>query len=294
MLNNFILENFINPITVSLYSLLVGSFLTACIYRIPYGRPKGLESLEADEVELEKELAASNDKISIFKPVRSFCPNCKNLIAWWQNIPVLSWFLLRGKCYSCKTPISFRYPAVELLSLAFGLLCYYQFDSWTALIIYLFCCSLIVISFIDIDYYIIPNVISYPGMVIGLALSGFNQYFHIFEKPLAANLTASLLGLAGGLFLWLISELYYLLRKKVGLGFGDVKLMAMAGLFFGPSHAIQAIFLGSFAGSILGIGLILLTKKGSQYPLPFGPYLALGIVLSIFTNVNLMEYFVIR
>ncbi len=288
-------ENFINPITVGLYSLLVGSFLTACIYRIPYGRPKGLESLEADEVELEKELAKSTDKISIFKPTRSFCPNCKNLIAWWQNIPVLSWFALRGKCYSCKAPISFQYPAVELLSLAFAMICYYQFSSWTALVVYIFCCSLIVISFIDIDYYIIPNVISYPGMIIGLVLAGVNQYFHLFQAPLAADLTESLFGLlVGGGFLMLVSELYFRIRKKVGLGFGDVKLMAMAGLFFGPNHCIQSIFLGSFAGSILGIGLILLTKKGSQYPLPFGPYLAMGIVLSIFTNINLMEYLVIR
>ena len=136
--------------------------------------------------------------------------------------------------------------------------------------------------------------LSFPGMAIGFTLAVVNQFFGIFSLPLAPDILTSLLGLAvGGGFLFLISELYFRIRKKVGLGFGDVKLMAMVGLFFGPQHVIQAIFLGSFAGSILGVAMILFSKKGSQHPLPFGPYLALGTVLTIFTKHNLMSFLVI-
>ena len=288
------LDLLINPVFAGIYALLIGSFLSVCIYRIPFGRPKGLASLEMEEGEIEQSLKTSSEKINIFFPRRSFCTKCKEQLRWWHNIPLFSWLIQRGQCSFCKTKISVRYPLVEAMSLGFALLCYYSFDGWTAFIIYLFCCALIVISFIDIDYYIIPNVISFPGMAIGFALAVINQFFDVFTLPLAPDILTSLYGLAvGGGFLFLISELYYRIRKKVGLGFGDVKLMAMVGLFFGPQHVIQAIFMGSMAGSVLGIAIILLSKKGSQHPLPFGPYLALGTVLTIFTKQDLMSYLVL-
>ena len=282
---NFSLQILANPVVVGMYALLIGSFLSVCIFRIPYGRPKGLESLEIDDDVADKIQKESKDKINIFFPKRSFCPVCKNQLLWWHNIPLFSWILLRGKCHYCKAKIPFRYPLVELLSLVFALLSYYNFSGATAIIVYIVCCSLIVISFIDIDYYIIPNLITFPGMIIGFLLAVTNQYFEVFTYPLAPTIVSSLLGLAlGGGFLFFISEVYFRLRKKVGLGFGDVKLMAMAGLFFGPEIVLQAIFLGSLLGSFLGIGQIIFSKKGMATPLPFGPYLAMGIVLSLFLS----------
>lgn len=282
-------EIFTNPFIISIYALLVGSFLSVCIFRIPYGRPKGLESLEADEDEVSKRKKESSNKINIFFPPRSFCPSCKEKLLWWHNLPVISWVLLRGKCSFCKTRIPFRYPLVEILSVVFALLSFYTYDGISAFIVYVFCCALIVITFIDIDYFIIPNIITFPGMAIGLLLAITNQYFHIFSYPLVPGISQSLFGLlAGGGFLFFISEVYFRLRKKVGLGFGDVKLMAMAGLFFGPSHCLEAIFLGSLGGSVLGIAIIVLSKKGMSTPLPFGPYLAIGIVLSLFLGDNIV------
>lgn len=275
----------INPFIIALYALLIGSFLSVCIYRIPYGRPKGLKSLEMDDEEIEKQLKKSTEKINIFFPKRSFCPHCKEQLRWYHNVPVFSWLRQKGRCAFCKGAIPFRYPLVEILSVVFALLSYYCFSSWTAVIVYFFCCALIVISFIDIDYYIIPDVISLPGMILGFLFAVINQFYNIFDYPMAKNILPSFFGLlAGGGFLFVVSELYFRLRKKVGLGFGDVKLMAMAGLFFGPLICIQAIFLGSVAGSVIGVLQIVFSKKDMQHPLPFGPYLAIGIILAIFTG----------
>lgn len=276
-------ELFTHPIIISIYALLVGSFLNVCIYRIPFGRPKGLASLEADEDEVEKQLKQMKEKVNIFFPRRSFCPHCKEPLKWWHNIPLFSWIFLRGKCHYCKRAISFRYPLVELLSLIIALACYAKFSGLTAVILYIFCCSLIVESFIDIDYYIIPNVITFPGIGIGFGLSLINWKLQVFSFPLAQGPIQSLIGLAVGAgFLLTISLGYKFLKKKDGLGLGDVKLMAMAGAFFNGMFCLQAIFMASLIGSVLGIGQILLSKGNSQTPMPFGPYLAIGIIFSIF------------
>ena len=276
-------ELFTHPIIISAYALLIGSFLNVCIFRIPFGRPKGLASLEADEDEVEKQLKEMKNKINIFFPRRSFCPHCKETLLWWHNIPLFSWLLLRGRCHFCKGTIPFRYPLVELLSLIMALLCYYHFNGWTAVILYFLSCALIVESFIDIDYFIIPNIITFPGIGIGLLLALINTQFHVFDFPLAKDIWQSLIGLAiGGGFLFVIAEAYYLIKKKVGLGFGDVKLMALAGVFFGWMFCLQAIFIGSLLGTVIGLTQIALSKGDGQTPIPFGPYLALGIITTMF------------
>lgn len=277
-----------NPVVVALYALLFGSFLSVCIYRIPYGRPKGLASFDYTDEEVEQMIKDNKDKISILFPARSFCPVCKNQLKWYHNIPVFSWILQRGKCAFCKTKIPFRYPLVELLSAGFALLCLYHFSPLAALLVYVFCCSLIVITFIDLDYFIIPDVISYPGLIIGLIIACINQFLNVpIPEPFVSGIVPSLLGvLVGGGFLWLVSEIFYRLTKKHGLGFGDVKLMAMVGALFGPMVCYQGILFGSVAGAVLGSLMILMSKKEAAQPIPFGPYLAIGTLVSLFTDYN--------
>ncbi|RMG43260.1 MAG: prepilin peptidase [Candidatus Dadabacteria bacterium] len=269
------------------FGLIIGSFLTVCIYRIPYGREKGVLNADEQDIVEEEELPK---EVGIGRPIRSFCPECRHQLAWYCNIPLFSWIALRGRCHYCKNPIPFRYPLVEILSALACCGAYYFYGlTLTAFIVYAFVAALIVISFIDIDYYIIPNVISIPGFFLGLILALLNQYFHFLSFPVVPGIKDALLGvLFGAGFLLLISEVYLRLRKKEGLGMGDVKLLAMTGAFFGPQAALYTIFVGSLLGSVLGVLIILLGGKSMSHQLPFGPYLAAGNILYLFGGVNLI------
>ncbi|MCB0331987.1 MAG: prepilin peptidase [Bdellovibrionales bacterium] len=296
-------------ISAIIFGLLIGSFLSVCIYRIPLGRSTGLEELEAElaEADSEEEEEESHDeeditydinsehfeeKVTISYPPRSFCPHCGAQLRWWHNIPVFSWVLLLGKCAFCKTGISPRYPFVELLSAFFCYLSVTTFPLPTAIVIYLFCAGLIVLSFIDIDYYLLPNVITYPGFLLGIILALVNHFFHFFSRPIVPTIWDSLLGvLVGAGVLELIARLYMWFRNKQGLGMGDIKLLAVTGAFFGMEGAIYTMFVGSLLGSFVGIFLILIGQgKLSKY-LPFGPYLAIATLLYVFTGKELLLLF---
>ncbi len=277
---------------IILFGLIVGSFLTVCIYRLPFSVLADLEpsdpaagGVASSELDIPLPPNPVGQSLTISSPKRSFCTACGAQLRWYHNIPLFSWLALGGKCSSCGKRISARYPCVELLSALCALLCVWHFGlSIEALIIYVFCASLIVISFIDYDYYIIPNVISYPGFAIGLALSAANHFLHWFSLPLNQDLYDAGLGiLAGAGFLYVVSEVYLRLRKIEGLGMGDVKLLAMTGAFFGPQCALFTIFVGSLLGSMIGLVFIVLAKKGLAHALPFGPYLASATILYIFT-----------
>ncbi|MDC0358121.1 prepilin peptidase [Oligoflexia bacterium] len=287
------------------FGLVIGSFLSVCIYRIPLGRPTGLDDWdeEAEEAEGEEEGEEEEDplapnckhfdkKVSITHPKRSFCPHCGAQLAWYHNVPLFSWLFLGGKCAFCKVSISARYPAVELLSMVLCLMTYQTFGlTPTAVVVYAFCCALIVISFIDYDYYIIPNVISLPGTAIGIALAAINNFFGIFTLPVVPGIKASLLGiLLGAGILLVISEGYFRLRKKQGLGMGDVKLLAMTGALFGVEASIYTIFIGSLLGSIIGVLLIIIGGRKMSHYIPFGPYLAVATVLFLFSGMTIAEY----
>ncbi|MCB0352396.1 MAG: prepilin peptidase [Bdellovibrionales bacterium] len=287
--------------------LIIGSFLSVCIYRIPLGRGSGLEELtseESDETDLssERDLPPNSPhfekRVSISYPPRSFCPSCGKQLRWFHNIPLLSWLALGGKCAYCKTQISIRYPLVEVLSAFFCFLSVQLFYSSpggslaTAVLAYILCCVLVVISFIDIDYYIIPNVITYPAVVIGLVLALLNTYFSFLAFPFVPGIQEAGLGLlVGAGVLLFISEVYLRLRRKHGLGMGDVKLLAVTGVFFGFEGAVYTIFFGSLIGSFLGIGLMLVGRGGMSKYLPFGPYLALANLLYIFTGPTFLIAF---
>lgn len=228
---------------------VVGSFLNVCIYRLP-----------AEE--------------SVVSPP-SRCPSCGKRIRPWDNIPILSWLLLRGKCRACGVNISARYPLVELLNGLLTLALFLKFGPTpTFLVLFVFCSALVAITFIDLDHQIIPDVISLPGIVIGFACS--------FVLPWL-GWKSSLIGIvAGGGSLLLVAWLYELFTKKEGMGGGDIKLLAMMGAFLGWRAVPFILFASSLIGSVIGITVMLAQKKDSKLAIPFGPFLAAGAVLYIF------------
>ena len=258
-----------DPIFIfALFGLLIGSFLNVAIWRVPL-------------------------KLSVLSPSRSFCPKCENQLTWWENIPVVSWILLKARCSNCKEKISGRYPFVELLSALFAAFTAIKFGATpTAILIYLFCATMIVISFIDYDHKIIPNIISFPGMAFGLFLGCFTEYTEIFNWPITDGAMDSLLGfLAGGGFFWLIAEAYYLIKGVVGLGGGDIKLTAMIGAILGINSIVPTIFAASIVGAVFGIISMVISGRGRKTEIPFGPFLAAGALLFIFYDFEIFRIF---
>lgn len=226
----------------AIFGLFIGSFLNVCIHRIP------------------------RDESIVFPP--SKCPGCGTKIKPWDNVPVLSYLLLMGKCRGCGERISIRYPVVELLSGLLAVTMLYRFGPVpAALVYYAWSCVLLVITFIDIDFQIIPDSLSLGGIVVGLALVWW----------LPVSYPDALIGLAvGGGLLMAVIYGYYFLTGKQGMGGGDVKLLAMIGVFTGWQGVLFTIFMGSLAGTLVGIPWAVLNRKNMQAAIPFGPFLALG------------------
>jgi len=244
--------------------LLIGSFLNVCIYRLPR-------------------------KKSIVFP-SSRCPACNAPIRPFDNIPVLSYLLLRGKCRECNTKISLRYPLVELLNGVFYALLLLRFGLHGYTIFYMvFISALIVITFIDLDYQIIPDVISLPGILIGLVM-GIFVLIDPFSRHDPLGMMNSIIGLlsGGGLF-YLIAIL-----SKGGMGGGDIKMMGMLGAILGWKGVLATTFLGSFTGSIVGITLMIAQKKGRKSKIPFGPFLALGAFITLLWGQELLNFYLRR
>lgn len=244
-------------IIIVLLGLFIGSFLNVCIYRIPRSE-------------------------SIVWP-GSHCPVCGQKIKPWDNIPILSYIILRGRCRGCSEKISPRYPVVEALSglLALGML--YRFGlTVTFVIYYAWACVLLVITFIDIDYQIIPDRFSIGGIIIGLGL--------VYWLPVTYK--DSLLGLVlgSGLLVAVIYG-YYFLTKKQGMGGGDVKLLGMIGVFTGWQGVLFTIFAGSLAGTLFGLPWAFVQKKTMKAAIPFGPFLALGALIFVFFGSQIIDWY---
>lgn len=255
-------------VAVFLFGSVVGSFLNVCIYRIPRG-------------------------ISIIIP-SSRCPSCNNPIRPWDNIPILSYFLLKGRCRFCKEKISFRYPIVEFLNATLYLIVLWKFGSDFSLfllIYFVFISSLIIITFIDIEYQIIPNSITFPGILIALVF-GSTILPDPFSRGELLGLKASIIGalLGGGLF-YIVGVLGTAVFKKDAMGGGDIKMMAMVGGFLGWKGVMLTTFLGSLSGSVIGIFLILLKGKKWGSKIPFGPYLAFGAILSLMLGQEFLTWY---
>jgi leader peptidase (prepilin peptidase)/N-methyltransferase len=256
------------PTLLFIFGAIVGSFLNVCIVRIPHGD-------------------------SVVQPP-SHCPACKKAIRFYDNIPLISYFVLLGRCRDCGERISPRYVLVELLMAFLVVALYYQFGiSLAFLVSVIFVAALIVISFIDLAVRIVPDVISLPGIVAGLLFSVIGRYlihdpFDLVPSPLSALLGA----LIGGGFLLALAWAYEAFTGVEGMGGGDIKLLAMIGAFLGWPSIPVTLFLSSLGGSIIGITAMLIKGVGRKYALPFAPFLCLGALLYLFFGRQLIDFYI--
>jgi leader peptidase (prepilin peptidase)/N-methyltransferase len=242
---------------VTLLGLMVGSFLNVCIHRLPR-------------------------RESIVSP-GSHCTNCGTAIRWYHNIPIVSWLLLRGRCAACGNRISIVYPLIEAATGALFALHYWRFG-WEPILVprLLFACALLVLAVIDLRHRILPNPITLGGTLVGF----------LFSLALPPGWLASLIGLAiGGGVLFVVGEVYFRVRGIEGMGMGDVKMLAMIGAFLGWKAVLVTMVLGSLAGALVGMVLLLARKGDMQYALPFGTFLAAAALVASFFGDALIDWY---
>ena len=245
-------------IAFAAFGLAVGSFLNVCIHRVPR-------------------------RTSVATPP-SACPNCGYQLRAIDNIPVLSYVFLRGRCRRCRARISIRYPIVELLTMALFLLHWWIFG-WTPLmgVRLVFACGLLVLFAIDLEHHLLPDLITLPGIALGLVAS-------VLLPP---GILAAVLGvLVGGGVLWLIGEAYYRYAGQEGMGGGDVKMLAMVGAFLGWKLVLVTLVLSSVAGSLIGMLVIATRRGGMKYALPYGTFLALGALAASLAGDQIIAWYV--
>ncbi|WP_413582436.1 prepilin peptidase [Bdellovibrio sp. HCB288] len=231
------------------FGALLGSFGNVVIYRLPREE-------------------------SVVKP-RSYCYSCKTQIAWYDNIPIFSWFFLRGKCRKCGAKFSFRYPLVEIIMGVLFALCYhYAGISWSLIEYLLFVFGLVICTFIDLDHMILPDEFTLSGIVIGLVGAALNPQREFLDALFGV--------LMGGGFLWGMAYLYWIFTKQEGMGGGDIKLLAWIGAIVGWQAIPFVIMSSAIIGSVVGIVAARKQKAGLKTVIPFGPYLALGAILYLF------------
>ena len=238
---------------VLILGLIIGSFLNVCIHRLPINE-------------------------SVIVP-SSRCPSCRHPVRWWDNIPVISFLLLRGQCRNCGQPISWRYPLVELANGIGYVFLVWRFGLGLPAAVYaLLYSSLLVITLIDLDHQIIPDRISLPGMVVGLAAS---------SVILPTGFLNALIGLLLG------GSLFYgvAVASRGGMGGGDIKLIAMIGAFLGWKQVLLTIFIGALAGSVIGLFLMVFKGKSRKHAVPFGPFLSLGAVVALFAGPEIWNWY---
>jgi len=241
-------------ILVFAFGSLLGSFLNVLIYRLPR----------------EKSIVWPGSK----------CPKCNTAIAGYDNIPVFSWLILGGKCRYCKEPINIRYPLIELLTASLLFLTYLSFDiNWNWIFLTYFVCVLIVIAWIDIDYMLILDCLTYPAIIIGFIYSFINN-----------NILQSILGAVGGaVFFYLIVKVSLLVMKKEGMGMGDVTLVTLMGSWLGLQYLLGALIISFLLGSVIGTGLLLIKGKSEYFP--FGPSLTVGALITLLTHNYVLTWY---
>jgi leader peptidase (prepilin peptidase)/N-methyltransferase len=238
--------------------LSVGSFLNVCIHRLPRG-----ESLNSPP---------------------SRCPHCDYRLRWFDNIPLVSYALLGGRCRQCRARISIRYPIVELITMALFVVHGAVFG-WTPLLVprLVFACAMVVLFAIDLEHHLLPNVITLPGIAVGL----------IASAVLPPGIVDALIGvLIGGGVLWLIGEAYFRYSGHEGMGGGDVKMLAMIGAFLGWKLVLVTLVLSSVLGSVIGLIVIAARKGGMKYALPYGTFLALGALVASLAGDAIVNWYV--
>jgi leader peptidase (prepilin peptidase) / N-methyltransferase len=244
-------------VAAALFGAVIGSFLNVVIYRLP----------------LDK---------SVVWP-SSACPHCARELMWYENIPVLSYLALRGRCRTCGAGISAQYPLVEALTALMFAAAWWYFGPGSLLVSRLiFGCALIVLFAIDLEHHLLPDAITLPGIVVGFV-------FSVFGPP---GWRSSLIGIAvGGGVLWVIREAYYRVRHEEGLGLGDVKMLAMVGAFLGWQLTLLTLMLASVSGTVIGMSLIVTKRGGMKYALPFGTFSALGPAAAASVGPDLLAWY---
>jgi leader peptidase (prepilin peptidase)/N-methyltransferase len=255
--------------TILFLGLCIGSFLNVVAYRFPLMMERDWKNECHEFLELEPPLF--NDRLTSLNLATptSACPNCGHNLRAWENIPVISYLLLKAKCSSCKTSISAQYPIIEFLTGIASLVIAYKFGVTLQTVAALFFTwALIALTLIDLKKQLLPDSITMPLLWCGIFIS----LFHVFT-----DLKSSVIGaIAGYLILWSVFHLFKLLTKKDGMGYGDFKLLSALGAWVGFSYLPQIILISSVVGSIAGISMLILGKTKQQQPIPFGPYLAVA------------------
>jgi leader peptidase (prepilin peptidase)/N-methyltransferase len=246
------------PFYLFVFGAIFGSFANVMILRWPKGE-------------------------SVVRP-RSRCPHCGHPIRWFDNIPILSWLMLRGRCRDCRAAISWRYPLVELIMASlFTAAFFFVGWNWYLLEVLILIFGLVTVSFIDFDHYLLPDKFTITGMVVGLIGALLNPDRTFLDAVLGLFL--------GGGFLWAIAYFYYVFRKEEGMGGGDIKLLAWIGAVLGWKAIPFVIISSSVVGSVVGGLVALKQRKGLKTVIPFGPYLALGAVLYLFGGEWLANWY---
>lgn len=253
-------------IYVALFGLIVGSYLNVVVYRLPLG-------------------------LSTVRP-RSRCPGCGSLIRARDNVPVLSFLVLRGRCRTCGTPISWRYPLVEATAGALFVACLLRFGlAPQFLVAVVFACLMLVLGLIDYDHMILPDRITLPGIAVGILLQPLLPWARLGEGPWWAMAGGALGAALGYGVLWAIAEAWYRLRGEEGMGLGDAKMLALIGAFLGWKGALLAMFAGTLSGSLVGIVAMRWGGQGWKTKLPFGAFLALGGLIALFAGEAIVTWY---
>ena len=279
-------------VVFGLLGLCVGSFLNVVIHRMPlmmiYSWRQECSQFMSQQADMPPEhtipltdIVAADTPITLSRPA-SRCPHCAHKIKWYENIPLISWLLLRGRCSNCKTAIGLRYPLVELVTALLSILVIYQFGvSAAGLSALVLVWTLVALTGIDFDTQLLPDRLTFPLAGLGLAVNSQGW----FVSP-----TQSIWGLLlGFLSLWIVVKIFYLITKKHGMGQGDFKLLAVLGAWLGPMMLPLIILLSSLLGSIVGI--ILMKKQGESKPFAFGPYIAIAGIVALLYGSDIVSWY---
>lgn len=288
---------------VALLGLFIGSFLNVVIYRLPIMMDRDWRR-QCAELAADSEPPISGDEATVpaltraagearFNLIfpRSSCPSCRAPIRAWQNIPVVSYLLLRGRCAACGVPISPRYPLVELLTGVLSAAVAWRFGfAWETLTALIFTWSLIALASIDFEHQLLPDSITLPLLWLGLLISLSGTSASMLSIP--ADPRSSIIGAAAGyLSLWSVFHAFRLLTGKEGMGYGDFKLFAAFGAWFGWQMLLLIVLLAAFTGAVVGSVLIVLRRHRREVPIPFGPYLAAAGWVALLWGPQLIEQY---
>ncbi len=267
-----------------MFGLCIGSFLNVVIYRLPIMMQQDWRNQCVEFLELSKEKEKGSDEPYNLVIPRSRCPGCNHLIRSWENIPVISYLFLKGKCKNCGTGISIRYPFIEVITAVLSVFVIWYFGfTWQAAAALLFTWSMVCLTFIDFDHQLLPDSISLPLLWLGIICNMFGLFTTLENSIIGA--------IAGYLSLWTFANLFKIITKKEGMGHGDFKLFALLGAWLGWQLLPFIILASSLVGAIIGISLILIFGHERSKPIPFGPYIAIAGWIAMFWGNDITQLY---